>query len=258
MPLDGGVAKATYTLDKDVSTAVITVKDLQGNIVYSESAETTAGTHEFTWDGKDKDGNQLPDDAYVISVSTTVPSGETKANVTTTIFGKVTGVASDSNGVYIGLGDISVLVFFGWLSVMGSWYLQAHTLIPALILPATACGLLATAVLNINNLRDINSDRENGKNTLVVRLGEVNARRYHACLLMGSLVCLALFNLFSLHSLWGWLFLLAAPLLVKQARYVMREMDPVAMRPMLERTVKGALLTNLLFVLGIFLSQWAA
>ncbi|WP_343135235.1 hypothetical protein, partial [Pseudomonas aeruginosa] len=75
---------------------------------------------------------------------------------------------------------------------------------------------------------------------------------------MGSLVCLALFNLFSLHSLWGWLFLLAAPLLVKQARYVMREMDPVAMRPMLERTVKGALLTNLLFVLGIFLSQWAA
>ena len=57
---------------------------------------------------------------------------------------------------------------------------------------------------------------------------------------------------------WGWLFLLAAPLLVKQARYVMREMDPVAMRPMLERTVKGALLTNRLFVLGIFLSQWAA
>lgn len=158
---------------------------------------------------------------------------------------------------YIGLGDISVLVFFGWLSVMGSWYLQAHTLIPALILPATACGLLATAVLNVNNLRDINSDRENGKNTLVVRLGAVNARRYHACLLMGTLVCPALFNLFSLQSLWGWLFILAAPLLIKQARYVMREMDPAAMRPMLERTVKAALLTNLLFVVGIFLSQWS-
>ncbi len=166
---------------------------------------------------------------------------------------------------YIGLGDISVLVFFGWLSVMGSWYLQAHTLIPALILPATACGLLATAVLNINNLRDINSDRENGKNTLVVRLGDVNARRYHACLLLGALLCLrcsallclALFNLLSLHSPWGWLFILAAPLLIKQARYVMREREPAAMRPMLERTVKGALLTNLLFVIGILLSQWA-
>ncbi len=156
---------------------------------------------------------------------------------------------------YLGLGDISVLLFFGWISVMGSWYLQTHMLIPAVILPATACGLLATAVLNINNLRDIESDRENGKNTLVVRLGPVNARRYHAGLLVGALICLALFNLFSLQSLWGWLFVLAAPLLIKQARFVLRELDPRAMPPMLERTVKGALLTNLLFVLGIILSQ---
>ena len=110
-------------------------------------------------------------------------------------------------------------------------------------------------MLNINNLRDINSDRENGKNTLAVRLGPVNARRYHACLLFGAPLCLALFNLLSLHNPWGWLFLLATPLLVKQARYVMRERDPVAMRPMLERTVKGALLTNLLFVIGIICSR---
>ena len=156
---------------------------------------------------------------------------------------------------YIGLGDISVLIFFGWLSVMGSWYLQAHTLEALTFLPATACGLLATAVLNINNLRDINSDRENGKNTLAVRLGPVKARRYHTCLLMGSLLCLALFNLLALHSLWGWLFILAAPLLIKQARFVMTHHDPVDMRPMLERTVKGALLTNLLFVVGIVLSR---
>ena len=118
-----------------------------------------------------------------------------------------------------------------------------------------ACWQLPCSTLT--TCRDINSDRENGKNTLVVRLGAVNARRYHACLLMGTLVCLALFNLFSLQSLWGWLFILAAPLLFKQARYVMREMDPAAMRPMLERTLKVALLTNLLFVVGIFLSQWS-
>ena len=76
---------------------------------------------------------------------------------------------------YIGLGDISVLVFFGWLSVLGSWYLQAHNVEAAIFLPATACGLLATAVLNINNLRDIDSDRQNGKNTLAVRLGHAAA-----------------------------------------------------------------------------------
>ena len=156
---------------------------------------------------------------------------------------------------YIGLGDISVLVFFGWLSVIGSWYLQAHTVEAIMFLPATACGLLATAVLNINNLRDINSDRENGKNTLAVRLGPITARRYHACLLMGTLVCLALFNLIAVHTLWGWLFLLATPLLVKQARFVIRHPDPADMRPMLERTVKAALLTNLLFVIGIVLSH---
>ncbi|EPF12659.1 1,4-dihydroxy-2-naphthoate octaprenyltransferase [Cedecea davisae] len=157
---------------------------------------------------------------------------------------------------YMGLGDISVLVFFGWISVAGTWYLQAHSLAPLVILPATACGLLATAVLNINNLRDIDSDRENGKNTLAVRLGPVIARRYHACLLVGALVCLALFNLIWLKSLWGWLFVLAAPLLIKQVAYVLREREPVAMRPMLERTVKAALLTNLLFALGVVLSTF--
>ncbi len=88
--------------------------------------------------------------------------------------------------------------------------------------------------------------------------GPVNARRYHACLLFGSLLCLALFNLLALHSVWGWLFILATPLLVKQARYVLRESDPLAMRPMLEKTVKGALLTNLLFVIGIIASKLMA
>ncbi|ELQ5983210.1 1,4-dihydroxy-2-naphthoate polyprenyltransferase [Cronobacter sakazakii] len=156
---------------------------------------------------------------------------------------------------YMGLGDVSVLIFFGWLSVLGSWYLQAHTLIAPVWLPATACGLLAAAVLNINNLRDIDSDRRNGKNTLAVRLGPVAARRYHVALLAGALVCLAAFNLLWLHSLWGWLFLLASPLLARQARFVLRETEPAAMRPMLERTVKAALLVNLLFIIGLIVSQ---
>ena len=105
MPLDGGKAKATYTFDKDVSTAVVMIKDMQGNTVYTETAKTTAGTHEFTWDGKDANGNQLEDGAYQIVVSSTVAAGETSAKVTTTVFGKVTGVASDDSNVYVGLGD---------------------------------------------------------------------------------------------------------------------------------------------------------
>jgi flagellar hook capping protein len=105
MPLENGKAKATYTLDKDVTSVIVTVKDMNGKVVYSEQGKITAGTHEFTWDGKDSNGNQLEDGAYQISVSTKVPSGETSASVMTTVFGKVTGVASDENTVYVGLGD---------------------------------------------------------------------------------------------------------------------------------------------------------
>ncbi|MDD4556687.1 MAG: flagellar hook capping FlgD N-terminal domain-containing protein [Alphaproteobacteria bacterium] len=105
MPLENGVAKATYTLDKNVTSSVITVKDMNGNIVYSEAGNKDAGTYDFEWDGKDSDGNQLEDGAYQIAVTTNVASGETAANVVTTIFGKVTGIASDESTIYVGLGD---------------------------------------------------------------------------------------------------------------------------------------------------------
>lgn len=105
MPLENGVAKATYTFDKNVSSAMITVKDVNGKVVYSEQGKITSGTHEFTWDGKDSNGVQLEDGAYQIEVTSKVPTGEKAAEVMTTVFGKVTGVASDANGVYVGLGD---------------------------------------------------------------------------------------------------------------------------------------------------------
>ncbi|BET92457.1 1,4-dihydroxy-2-naphthoate polyprenyltransferase [Edwardsiella anguillarum] len=155
---------------------------------------------------------------------------------------------------YIGLGDISVLIFFGWLSVAGTYYLQAGSFNSVVMLPATACGLLAAAVLNINNLRDIENDARNGKNTLAVRLGPRNARYYHVALLGGAVLCLALFALLDLHSLAGWLFVLAVPMLYRHASYVLHQRSPEAMRPMLENMVKSALLTNLLFAIGTVLS----
>lgn len=155
---------------------------------------------------------------------------------------------------YMGLGDISVLVFFGWLSVAGTYYLQAGTFDSVVMLPATACGFLATAVLNINNLRDIENDAVNGKNTLAVRLGPIKARYYHVGLLVGSVVCLALFALLYLKSTFGWLFVLAIPMLYKHGHYVFTHRTPDAMRPMLESMVKSALLTNVLFAIGTVLS----
>ncbi len=127
MPLENGQAKATYTLDKNVTTTTISVKDINGKIVYSEQGKITAGTHEFTWDGKDSNGNQLEDGAYQIVVSTNVPTGETSASVMTTVFGKVTGVASDDNGVYVGLGDAVTANLSDILTVRNDDYFDKNT-----------------------------------------------------------------------------------------------------------------------------------
>ncbi|WP_187655169.1 1,4-dihydroxy-2-naphthoate polyprenyltransferase [Xenorhabdus sp. PB62.4] len=155
---------------------------------------------------------------------------------------------------YLGLGDISVLIFFGWLSVLGTYYLQANTFSLNTILPATACGLLSVAVLNINNLRDIENDRQNGKNTLAVRLGGKKARYYHAALIIGAMSCLITFTLQYLNTWTSWLFLLAFPLLLKHMLQVLRDPTPEGMRPKLVQMVKAALLTNVLFSIGLVLN----
>ncbi|VEB23093.1 1,4-dihydroxy-2-naphthoate polyprenyltransferase [Avibacterium volantium] len=152
---------------------------------------------------------------------------------------------------YMGLGDISVLLFFGILGVCGTYYLQAHQLNLMIFLPALATGLFATAVLNINNLRDIEQDKKAGKNTLAVRLGAKNGRIYHCTLLAVGALCYVIFALANFHHLLSFIFLLAYPLLVKHALYVYRSQDPLLLRPMLGQMSMLALLTNLLFSFGL-------
>ncbi|MFQ1023550.1 1,4-dihydroxy-2-naphthoate polyprenyltransferase [Avibacterium paragallinarum] len=152
---------------------------------------------------------------------------------------------------YMGLGDISVLLFFGILGVCGTYYLQTHQLNLMIFLPALSTGLLSTAVLNINNLRDIEQDRKAGKNTLAVRFGAKNGRIYHCLLLAVAALCNVIFALLNFHHLVSFIFLLAYPLLVKHALYVYRNQDPLLLRPMLGQMSMLALLTNLLFSFGL-------
>lgn len=84
---------------------------------------------------------------------------------------------------YMGLGDISVFIFFGLVGVVGSYFLYSQTFNPQIIWPAISCGALATGVLNINNLRDINSDKTAGKITIPVRIGRENTIIYHWAIL---------------------------------------------------------------------------
>ena len=154
---------------------------------------------------------------------------------------------------YLGLGDISVLIFFGLLGIGGTYYLQVHDFSAVILLPAVASGLLATAVLNINNLRDIEQDRKAGKNTLAVRLGPHNGRIYHCILLAVAALFYLLFALFNLHHLPGFIFLLTYPLLLKHALFVYSHKEPTALRPMLAQMSLIALFTNALFSLGLLI-----
>ena len=154
---------------------------------------------------------------------------------------------------YMGLGDISVLIFFGLLGVGGTYYLQTHSIDHHIILPAIGSGLLASAVLNINNLRDIEQDAKAGKNTLAVRLGGNKGRVYHCIILSIAALCYFLFALMITGSWAHYLFLLAFPLLAKHGIFVYRNQQPSALRPMLAQMSMISLMINILFSLGLLI-----
>jgi 1,4-dihydroxy-2-naphthoate polyprenyltransferase len=94
---------------------------------------------------------------------------------------------------YSGFGDVSVLIFFGIVGVLGSFFLYTKTFDYQILLPSLYCGLLAVGVLNLNNIRDINSDLAAGKLTIPARIGKTNAIYYHWFLLLLACLCLSLF-----------------------------------------------------------------
>ena len=156
---------------------------------------------------------------------------------------------------YAGLGDISVFLFFGWVGVLGTYYLQTLTFDPALLLPASSCGFFATAVLNINNIRDIVSDRLAGKRSVPVRLGPRRARVYHLFLLTGGMLTALAFVLVRFVSYWQLLFLLVLPLLVLNGRQVWRLQASAQLDPYLKQMALSTMLFVLLFGLGHLLAR---
>ncbi|RYU78478.1 1,4-dihydroxy-2-naphthoate polyprenyltransferase [Hymenobacter persicinus] len=151
---------------------------------------------------------------------------------------------------YAGLGDLSVFTFFGLVGVCGTYYLQARALPLSVLLPAAALGCFATAVLNVNNIRDIRSDELAGKITIPVRLGPVHARRYHWVLLVLGLACAVVYVALTYHSPWQWLFLLAAPLLLLNARRVWQRQDSMQLDPLLKQMALTTLVFTVLFGVG--------
>lgn len=102
---------------------------------------------------------------------------------------------------YSGFGDVFVFIFFGLVSVMGSNFLFTHFVDWKLLLPACTIGLLSVAVLNLNNMRDIENDRIAGKNTLVVKMGLEKAKNYHELLLIFGSTLFLLFSIITATSI---------------------------------------------------------
>jgi 1,4-dihydroxy-2-naphthoate polyprenyltransferase len=151
---------------------------------------------------------------------------------------------------YIGLGDISVLIFFGLVGVMGSFYLFTHQISWLEVLPALSCGLFSIAVLNVNNIRDIDSDRMAGKYSIPVRIGKGNASIYHWMLLSGGLLSAVCYSLLNYDSPWQFLFLLATPLLIKNGMAIHKKPSS-ELDPFLKQMAFSTLLFVFLFGIGL-------
>ncbi len=154
---------------------------------------------------------------------------------------------------YAGLGDFSVFLFFGIVGVAGTYYLYVKEISWLLILPAVSCGMFATAVLNLNNVRDISSDKSAGKKSIPVRIGRDRAVIYHYLLLILGFITAFLFTVLYFKSYFQFLFILAVPLLVKNAIAIKTRKTAMELDPFLKQMAIATLVFVLMFGIGILL-----
>lgn len=131
---------------------------------------------------------------------------------------------------YRGLGDLFVFLFFGLLSAVGTYFLYTKALHTAIWVMGSVIGLLSTAVLNLNNMRDRESDLKANKITLAVKLGEIQSKKYHFGLILIAL-CLSLIYILKNPHYLNWLMLIAfIPLLIHlkvvKENEVSKNLDP--------------------------------
>ncbi|GAA4319350.1 1,4-dihydroxy-2-naphthoate octaprenyltransferase [Pontixanthobacter gangjinensis] len=157
----------------------------------------------------------------------------------------------DSAYGYRGMGDIFVFIFFGLVAVYGSYYLYGHDHQLIGVFPAIAIGFLSVAVLNLNNLRDRISDEKSGKMTLVVKLGERQAKNYHYLLILGALMCLLVYSVITSKELNDFIYILAFIPLIFHLNRVVTNKDPRNLDPELKIVALSTFGIALLFGLGL-------
>lgn len=156
---------------------------------------------------------------------------------------------------YRGFGDIYVFVFFGFLAVWGAYYVCSHTFGTLMILlPAATVGFFSMGVLNVNNLRDMDTDRGN-RVTVALKLGEKGARIYQTALIAAGWITMLVYVNFRIFDIWHYLFLLTLPLFVWHLTIVWKsqgkELDK-ALPVLVLGTLAFAMLAGLGFILFLF------
>lgn len=148
---------------------------------------------------------------------------------------------------YRGLGDTFVFLFFGLLAVLGSLFLYTKYITSVAWLPAIAIGALSTGVLNLNNLRDSESDKKANKNTMIVKMGFENGKKYHALLLGLAFLSMLFFIILNFESWYQFIPLLAfVPIFVHMTK-VAKVKKPALLDPELKKLALSTFLMSILF-----------
>lgn len=151
---------------------------------------------------------------------------------------------------YSGFGDVFVFLFFGLLSVLGSYFLFTKEIYFLLTLPAISIGLLSTAVLNLNNMRDYQNDKKSKKNTIVVKIGLKVAKRYHYSLLLLSFISAVSYVVLTFTKTVQFIFLLAYIPLVIHALFVYNNKEELGLDAELKKVALSTFLFSVLLGLG--------
>ena len=156
---------------------------------------------------------------------------------------------------YLGLGDIMVFIFFGLVSVGGSYFLFTKSWSWDILFPASAVGLMSTGVLNLNNMRDIESDALSGKKSLALRLGFKNAMIYQIILLQLPLILILIFlgvnGFFQSKNYYAFLVMVLMFPMTKLRRNIIQIKEPKKLDPYLKQVGIMTLMMAILLAFGL-------
>lgn len=151
---------------------------------------------------------------------------------------------------YMGMGDVFVFLFFGVVGVGGTYFLFTHHFNYSVLLMAFCMGAFSAGVLNLNNMRDLESDANAGKNTLAVRLGLKRAKHYHMVLIILADLSAFVFVAVNFVSTIQFLFIITFPLIRKHV-YAVREIEnPKDFDPLLKQLALTTFVFSVLFAVG--------